>query len=132
MPDTEKTPARKKNGTFLAIAIVLICGLGAGLTALRYSTQAVSTADARLLYDGKVLATVRTHDARNIREGMRATVTVDGYDEQKFLGLVELIQPDTETETLVMIRLTAPPKIDHPPVDCQVTVDTSLPPELLK
>ncbi len=132
MPDTEKTPRRKKNGPILAVAIVLICGLGAGLTALRYSTQAVSTADARLLFEGKVLATVRTRDARNIREGMRATVTVEGYDEQKFPGLVELVQPDTEEETLVMIRLKSPPAIDHPPVACQVTVDTSIPPELLK
>ncbi len=92
MPHPEDKPPRKKNGSAVAIFILALCGLGAAFTALNHTAQAISTADAKLLFDGKVLATVPTSDAKKILKGMPATVTIEGYSE-KFSGVVDLTDP---------------------------------------
>lgn len=134
MPASANKPPRQKNGSAVAIFILAICGLGAAFTAFNYTAQAISTADAKLLFDGKVLATVPTTEAKKILKGMPATVTIEGYSEQKFSGVVELVSPDPDsaTETMVMLKVVSPPKDAKPPVACQVTVDTSVSPDLVK
>lgn len=134
MPVPEDVSPRKKNGRTVALAIMLICGLGAAFTVLNYSTQALSTADAKLLFEGKVIATMKTAEATKILRGMPATVTVDGYGEHNFPAVVDMITPDPDSaaDTLIMLTLVSPPKDAKPPVNCQVTVDTSVPPELVK
>lgn len=134
MPDPEDQPPRKKNGAAVAIFILTLCAAGAAFTALNYTAQAISTADAQLLFNGKVLATIPTVEAAKILKGMPATITVDGYGEKKFSGVVEMLSPDPDssTDTLLMLNMVAPPEDAKPPVGCQVTVDTSVPPELVK
>ena len=134
MPVPEDKPPRKKNGSAVAIFILALCGLGAAFTALNYTAQAISTADAKLLFDGKVLATVPTTEAKKILKGMPATVTIEGYDEQKFSGVVESLTPDPDAaaETMVMLKVVSPPADAKPPLACQVTVDTSVSPDLVK
>lgn len=134
MSDPGNKPPRKKNGAVVAIFILTLCGLGAAFTALNYTAQAISTADAQLLFDGKALATIPTREAKKITKGMPATVTIEGYGEKKFSAVVDLVNPDpgSADDTLVMLRVISPPEDASPPVACQVTVDTSVPPELVK
>lgn len=134
MPDPDKQPPKKKNGAAAVIFILTLCGLGAAFTALNYTAQAISTAEAQLLFGGKALATVTTKDASKIKLGMPATVTITGYGEKKFPAVVEMLSPDPDSaeETLVMLKVLSPPEDAKPPVACQVTVDTSVPPELVK
>ncbi len=134
MPASDNPTPTKNNGRTVALAILLICGLGAAFTVLNYSKQALSTADAKLLFDGKVIATMKTEEANKIVRGMPATVTVEGYGENNFPAVVDMITPDPDAaaETLIMLTLVTPPADAKPPVNCQVTVDTSVPPELVK
>ena len=134
MADSDNQRPRKKNGTGAVIFILTLCGLGAAFTALNYTAQAISTAEAKLLFDGKALATVPTSEAHKIKKGMPATVTIDGYAEKKFSAVVDFVSPDPDSaeETLVMLNVISPPTDAKPPVACQVTVDTSVPPELVK
>lgn len=133
MSDPEKQPP-KKNGVVAVVFILTLCGLGAAFTALNYTAQAISTAEAQLLFDGKALATVPSKDAPKIKKGMPATVTIAGYGEQKFPAVVEMVSPDPDAkdEALVMLKVLSPPQDAKPPIHCQVTVDTSVPPELVK
>lgn len=134
MPVPEDTPPRKKNGSTVALVILLVCGLGAAFTVLNYSTQAPSTADAKLLFEGRVIATMKTEEAKKIVRGMSGMVTVDGYGERGFPAVVDMVtpDPDSKSDTLIMLTLVSPPDDARPPVGCQVTVDTSVPPELVK
>ena len=64
MESTEK----KRQGKGVVIGILLLAALGAGLTWMRYSAQAPSTTDARLISDRTIIATFSAHAARNIRQ----------------------------------------------------------------
>ena len=121
-----------RNGPWVVIALVLLGIVAANLTTARYSRQAPSTSEARLLFEGKVLASFNTPAAKEIKEGMKATVTIDGYPDKKFGGTVILTHRNEPSETLLMIRLAEPPADASPPVPCQVTVDTSIGPGMLK
>jgi multidrug resistance efflux pump len=121
MESTEK----KRQGKWVVIGILLLAALGAGLTWMRYSAQAPSTTDARLISDRTIIATFSAHAARNIRQGTKAIVTIESSGGKKLLGAVESLQT-AKQEATVVILLDEVPDGARPPTPCQVTVDTSV------
>ena len=121
MESTEK----KRQGKKVVIGILLLATLGAGLTWMRYTAQAPSTKNARLISDRVVLATFSAHAARNIREGTEAIVTLESSSGKRLLGAVQSLQTKNQ-ETTVEILLKEGPEDAHPQTSCYVTVDTSV------
>jgi multidrug resistance efflux pump len=127
MESTEK----KRQGKNVVIGILLLATLGAGLTWMRYTAQAPSTKNARLISDRVVLATFSAHAARNIREGTKAIVTFESSAGEKFSGVVQSVQTKNQ-ETTAAIFLKETPQSAQPQTPCHVTVDTSVASEALK
>jgi multidrug resistance efflux pump len=127
MESTEK----KRQGKSVVIGILLLATLGAGLTWMRYTAQAPSTKNARLISDRVVLATFSAHAARNIREGTKAIVTVESSGGEKFSGTVQSLQTKNQ-ETTAVIFLKKILQNAQPQTPCHVTVDTSLAPGALE
>lgn len=124
MSDTKKSTG-SGNGSFIVCGLLLICIAATYLTVVRYRGQVASTGDAKLLYEGQVMASFAKSDAPKISEGMPAVVTIRGYSDQKFLGRVKLIHVEDSGETTAIITLKDPPADAQPPTDCKVTVDTT-------
>lgn len=124
MTDTKKSTG-SSNGSFIACGLLLICAAAAYLTVIRYQGQVSSTGDAKLLYEGQVMATFAKSNAPQVTEGMPAIVTIKGYIDQKFVGHVKLTHIEDNGETTAIIALSAPPADAKPPIDCKVTVDTT-------
>lgn len=118
-----QNPPRRYGPRAVLVAIFLVI-LAGGLVALRFAYQQPSTTDARLLFHGKVLATMEPKIARPVQEGMPATVTIEGYEGQTFAGRVQVVDTSSEKETLVMVSLKNPPDDAKPPLTCTVQVDT--------
>ena len=127
MESTEK----KRQGKWVVIGILLLAALGAGLTWMRYSAQAPSTTDARLISDRTIIATFSAHAARNIRQGTKAIVTIESSGGKKLLGAVESLRTANQ-EATVVILLDEIPEDARPSTPCQVTVDTSVAAKALK
>jgi multidrug resistance efflux pump len=121
---------KKHPGKTVVISILLLATLGAGLTWLRYSAQAPSTKNARLISDRSVVATFAVPAARNIRAGNRAIVTLENARWKKLSGTVQSVQTDN-SETTATIFLKEIPQDAQPQAPCDVTVDTSLASEAL-
>jgi len=98
---------------------------------MRYTAQAPSTTDARLISDHLVLATFNSHAARNIREGSRAIVTFESSAGKRLSGTVQSLQIEIP-KTTALIILKEIPQNARPQTPCNVTVDTSVPSEALK
>jgi multidrug resistance efflux pump len=127
MESTEK----KRRGKSVVIGMLLLATIGAGLTWLRYTAQAPSTANARLVADRLVLARFDSHAARNIREGSKAIVTFESSAGKRLAGVVQSLQIDaSETKTLILLKEV--PQDAKPQTPCSVTVDTSVPQERTK
>lgn len=124
MSDTKKS-TNSGNGIFVVCGILLICIAAAYLTVVRYQRLVPSTGEAKLLYEGQVMASFAKSSAPQITEGMPATVTIKGYSDQKFAGRVKLTHIEDNGETTAIITLKAPPADAKPPIDCKVTVDTT-------
>ena len=116
---------KKRRGSTVVLAILLLATIGAGLTWLRYTGQAPSTTKAQLISDRMVQATFHSNDARNIREGAKAIVTFETAPGQRFEGAVESLETG-ELETKVSIILEAVPPDAQLHSRCSVTVDTSV------
>jgi multidrug resistance efflux pump len=127
MESTEK----KSEGIKVVIGILLLATIGAGLTWMRYTAQAPSTTDARLISDRVVFATFNAHSARNIRKGTKAIVTVESSSGKTLLGSVQSLQTKNQ-ETTAVILLKEIPEDAQPQSPCQVTVDTSVTAEASK
>ncbi|MFZ0708499.1 MAG: hypothetical protein WAM53_00520 [Terrimicrobiaceae bacterium] len=121
---------KKQHGITVVISILLLATLGAGLTWLRYSAQAPSTKNARLLSGRVLVATFGASAARNIREGNRAIVTLENARWKKLSGTVQSVQTDN-SGTTVMINLKEIPQDARPQTQGDVTVDTSVVSEAL-
>jgi hypothetical protein len=127
MESTEK----KSQGIKVVIGILLFATIGAGLTWMRYTAQAPSTMDARLVSDRVVFATFSAHAARNICRGTKAIVTVESSSGKKLLGSVQSLQTKNQ-ETTAVILLKEIPEDAQPQTPCRVTVDTSVTAEASK
>ena len=121
---------KKHRGKTVVISILLLATLGAGLTWLRYSAQAPSTTNARVISDRSVIATFAASAARNIREGNRAIVTLENARWKRLSGTVQSVQTDN-SKTTTMILLKEIPQNARPQAPCDVTVDTSVASETL-
>ena len=126
MESTEKKPQGKN----VVIGILLLATLGAGLTWMRYTAQAPSTKNARLISDRVVLATFSAHAARNIRTGAKAIVTVENSGGKRFLGTVQSLQTKNQETTAVIVLKEIPQDV-QPQTPCHATVDTSVVTEAL-
>jgi multidrug resistance efflux pump len=127
MESTEK----KRHGKNVVLGILLLATLGAGLTWTKYTAQAPSTKDARLISDRVVLATFSVRAARNIRDGTRAIVTFESSGEKRHFGIVQSLQTEGPKTTAVIVLKDAPQDA-HPQTPCEATVDTSVAPEASK
>jgi multidrug resistance efflux pump len=127
MESTEK----KSQGIKVVIGILLLATIGAGLTWMRYTAQAPSTTDARLISDRVVIATFSAHAARNMREGTKAIVTVQGSSGKKLFGSMKSLQIKNH-ETTAVILLKEIPEGAQPQTPCHVTVDISVTAEASK
>lgn len=130
MQSTEKGRGQN-NGRLIVIALVVIAALGAAATSLRYSSDNPSTTEARLETAQSALAIFPAHAAKNIQRGMLATVSLPVKNSPKTTGRVGTVKMENET-TLVAVTLDAPVVGATPGSPCQVTVDTSIPPYVLK
>jgi multidrug resistance efflux pump len=107
------------------ISILLLATIGAGLTWLRYTAQAPSTTNARLVSHRLVLATFNSSAARNIREGSKAIVTFETAPGRRLAGVVRSLEIK-RPETRALIVLEEVPEETQPQTRCSVTVDTSV------
>jgi hypothetical protein len=121
MESTEK----KLKGKTIVIGILLLGSVAAGLTWMRYSAQAPSTTNARLIRDRVVFATFDARAARSIREGTHAIVTFGSTTGEKFAGSVQSLRAEDSTTTVVIVLDEVPADV-RPETPCDVTVDTSV------
>ena len=121
MERTEK----KNQGRIVVIAIVLLAAIGAAATWLRYTSQAPSTIDARLIAENLVLAKFPSKVAGEIRQGSKAIVTFESSPSKRLAGAVQS-RETSEEETSVVIVLEDFPAEAPPDTPCSVTIDTSL------
>lgn len=130
VPPTENK-TRRRLGPRLALIGILLAAVAGGFGVLHYFFTRPTTNDAHLLFKGQVIASMAPAAAEKIQEGMRATVTIDGFDDQTFSGSVQVVERDSAKETLLIIQLKNPPEDATPRAACAVTVDTSILPSLL-
>jgi multidrug resistance efflux pump len=116
---------KKSQGPRVVIAILLVGVIGAGLTWLRYTAQAPSTANAHLVSERLVLAKFPSNVARDIREGSKAVVTLQSSPGEPLEGFVQSWETE-EAETRVLILLKEVPVGARAQMQCSVTVDTSV------
>jgi multidrug resistance efflux pump len=127
MESTEK----KLPGKAIVIGILLLATVGTGLTWMRYTAQAPSTTNCRLVSERIVMATFNARAARNIREGTKAIVTFESSPARRFSGTVQSLQTeDSKVKAVIVLdEIPANANLETP---CEVTVDTSVVRELLK
>lgn len=128
MQRTEKPPRR--TGPFIVVLLLVLAALGAAGTWMRYASENPSTVDARLEGGRVALASFSPQSAARIRPGMRARGTVSPTSE-KFEGRVSSVKREADA-VVVSIDLDTPVQTTGQNPACQVTVDTSIPPEVLK
>lgn len=124
MKGTEK----KLAGPAIVIGILLLATLGAAMTWWNYSADHPSAIRAELL-DGKtVSAEFSPEKTPLIRRGAKAIISVNGV---RSTGFVTEGVP-SGNRTVFRLTLLQPFEGTVAGAPCQVTVDLSLPPELLK
>lgn len=116
---------RHTYGPRAVLVAIFLAALVAGLAILRLVYELPFTSDAHLLFNGKVIATMNPRSAATVIEGMPVTVSIEGFEHEKFAGYVQVVEQENDKETLLMIKLQHPPDDIHPPVPCTVTVDTT-------
>lgn len=114
-------------GKFL-VALILVLGVVLALTTRHhYTTQRPASTEARLLDSRRVLATFPPEAHSLLRTGMKATISLDGKRHTGFLS-----DPDPDQAHTYVVALDPTPPAPATAAKCQVIVDTTVPPELLK
>jgi len=124
MKGTEK----KFAGPALVVGIVGLATLGAGLTWRNYIADRPSALHAELLDGGAARAEFAPAVTPRIRPGTKAIISRDGL---RSTGYVEEIVPGAGGAS-VRVKLLQPWNDAPPGAAVQVTVDLSIPPELLR
>lgn len=124
MKGTEK----KFAGPALVIGIVGLATLGAGLTWRNYLADRPSATKADLLDGETARAEFPPEVTPRIRRGTKAIISREGV---RSTGYVQEILPAT-SGTSFRVKLLQPFNGALPGMPCEVTVDLSIPPELLK
>lgn len=124
MKGTEKNLA----GPAIVLGILLLATLGAALTWRNYSAERPSAVWAELLDEKTAVAEFAADKTPLIRRGAKSIVSVDGA---RSTGFVTQVIP-SEGKVRFHLALLEPFKGAVAGTPCQVTVDLSLPPELLK
>lgn len=124
MKGTEKNLA----GPALVIGILLLATLGAGLTWRNYAAERPNAVRAELLDEKTVRAEFPPDKVSLIPAGAKAIISLNGVRRTGFVTEV----PKSGGATLFRLTLREPLPGAPPGAPCQVTVDLSLPPELLK
>lgn len=124
MKGTEK----KYAGPALVIGIVVLATLGAALTWRNYIADRPGATKAELLDGTAARAEFAPEVTPRIQQGTKAIISREGV---RSTGYVEAILPAT-SGTSFRVKLLQPFNGALPGTPCQVTVDLSIPPELLK
>jgi hypothetical protein len=124
MKGTEK----KFVGPALVIGILVLATLGAGLTWRNYVADRPGAAKAILIDGGAARAEFAPEVTPRIQQGTKAIISHEGL---RSTGYVQDILP-ASSGTSFQIKLLQPFTGAKPGTPCQVTVDLSVPPELLK
>lgn len=124
MKGTEKNLA----GPAIVIGIILLATLGAGMTWRNYAADHPNAVRAEVLDEKTVRAEFSPEKTPLIRKGAKAIISVNGV---RSTGFVTEVIP-SGNRTLFRLALLQPFVGTAAGVPCQVTVDLSLPPELLK
>ena len=124
MKGTEK----KFVGPALVLGIVGLATLGAGLTWRNYVADRPSALQAELLDGSAARANFAPEVTSRILPGTKAIISREGL---RSTGYVEAIVP-AATGTSFRVKLLQPWNDALPGTTVQVTVDLSIPPELLR
>lgn len=124
MKATEKNLA----GPAIVIGILLLAALGTGLTWRNYSAEHPSAVWAQLINEKTALAEFPPEKAPLIRKGAKAIISREGI---RSTGYVSVVEPDGRKNAFELMLLQ-PFEGAPAGAPCQVTVDLSIPPELLK
>jgi hypothetical protein len=124
MKGTEKNLA----GPAIVVGIILLATLGAGLTWRNYAADHPSALRAVVLDEKSVSAEFAPDQAPRIRLGSKAIVSHEGVRSTAFVSEVLMDGGQTRFRLSLLQPFTGAPA----GAACQVTVDLSIPPELLK
>lgn len=130
----EKTrPKSAKNGRYFVIALIGLAILGALLTQWNYTKTNFSTREAWIEAGNGAFYAVAPfplEQAARIRPEMMAIVTLNEKPKEKIEAFVEELEKETDGKIRVRVRL---PGTTYPAqAKCEVTVDASVSPEMLK
>lgn len=121
-------PKRNLAGPAIVIVIILLATLGAGMTWKKYSADHPGAVRAELLDERSAFAEFSPEKTPLIRKGAKGIVSVKGVRSTAY---VTELTPTGDT-TRFRLTLLEPFAGAVPGTPCHVTVDLSLPPELLK
>jgi hypothetical protein len=124
MKGTEKNLA----GPAIVLGIILLATLGAALTWQSYSADHPNAVWAELLDEKTVSAEFAPDKTPLIREGAKAIVSANGVRSTGYVTWLTQTGNTTRFQFLLLEPFVRTPA----GTPCQVTVDLSLPPELLK
>ncbi len=121
---------QKRNfaGPAIVITMIVLATLGGAMTWRNYIAERPSAVRAELVDEKLALAEFAPEKAPLIRKGAKVIVSVEGV---RSTGYVAELVPSGDT-TRFRLRLLEPFRGAKAGTPCQVTVDLSLPPELLK
>ena len=126
-------PKSRRSGPLFVAALIGIALLAALLTQWNYTKTNFSTREARIeARNGAhyAVASFPTEQAASIRPEMMAIVTIDEKPKDKIEAFVEAL--DKESDGIINVRVRLP-DADYPiQAKCEVTVDASVSPEMLK
>jgi len=123
MKGTEKTHA----GKYLIVTIIVVAVAVAFLSRSFYTAERPASTEARLVDDRIVLAHFPPEAAKLIRNGMKATISLNGVRHTGVVSGRDLMQ-----EHAYVITLDPTPPPPAPGTPCTVLVDATIPPELIK
>lgn len=124
MKGTEK----KFAGPALVVGIVGLAAVGAGLTWRNYLADRPGALQATLIDGAAARAEFAPAAASRIRPGTRAIISREG---RRSTGYVQEIVP-TASGTSFRVKLLQPWNDAQPGLPVEVSVDLSIPPELLR